>query len=103
MTPGPFSAERDEALPDQCRDVWRIVADGAREVMRRHGTTARPHYIATVYSREDADHIVMLLNADDREREAIAMLRAVLELVRTDEYRTGEQQAVVRAAREMVR
>ena len=50
---GTLTMEKDASfglgLP---RDVWRIVGFEARRRMRELGTTARPNYVATVYSEE---------------------------------------------------
>lgn len=43
-------------------EVYRIVRASEREKMRKLGTTARPKYIATVYSRDDAGTIATALN-----------------------------------------
>lgn len=60
-----YSIEPDDSLKP--KDVWRIVADSARERFTRvHKTTARPPYVATIYSKDMAVHICKLLNAAER-------------------------------------
>jgi len=43
---------------------WRVVAESDRLTMLRHGTTARPHYIAIAFSKDMAARICRLLNED---------------------------------------
>ena len=53
---GPVHVEDDGAFPGDRRNVYRIVRDeDSRRFREDYNTTARPPYVATVYSREDAE------------------------------------------------
>lgn len=67
---GPYHIEPDETEPSPFTlpNRWRIVSDKAKERITVIGTTARPQYIATVYSESDAMFICELLNRHSRNR-----------------------------------
>ncbi len=88
---GPVEIEDDESIrPDGMR--FRIVTTRAIEQRRVQKITARPDYIATVYSREDAEFISMLYN------HAHALVRALIDKdkrIATADEQTSELRAAV--------
>lgn len=71
---GTWHVEDDDTV--STRNVYRIVAQSAYVARREQGTTARPVYVATVYSAEAAQEIVTAHNTADEIRIATAHYRS---------------------------
>lgn len=68
---GPYHVEPDVLNSDafSVPNRWRIVSDNAKERKLSWGT-ARALYVATVYSKADADFICHLMNKHSWNRHA---------------------------------
>lgn len=72
---GPVSMEADESLPGARKDVYRIVRDeDARRFREDYKTTARPPYIATVYSFDDAVLVTFAFNEYENTLRALVQV-----------------------------
>jgi hypothetical protein len=92
-TQGTVHVQDDGALPGGRHNVYRIVLDeDARRFREDYESTARPPYLATVYSKENAELYRVAHNVLPRliehHRSALAEVEALRERVHNERFAT---------------
>lgn len=77
-TPGRWFVENDDSF-NRSRDIWRILSSDTMKRWEEHKTSARTPYLATVYSRADADYICQLHNVRESAKRMVKAHDGTLE------------------------